>query len=173
MWRFIVFFENIDLSLEEGLVTGGHAEAYGKVILMNSLQSLQDSVGRGPFQILKLVGDFSFLFSKYVAWEFLLLKRCILFPHQEINKPWILNAASWKGNGLLSDWGWSPLWFMEDSYDFKNKLFARRTHLEFMNSSIFSGEGNSIWPYSLSCLCYRCKNKAAFQCREGLMTQSV
>lgn len=54
MWHFIVFFKNIDLSLEEGLVTGGHAEAYEKVILMNSLQCLQDSVGRRAFPNLEI-----------------------------------------------------------------------------------------------------------------------
>ena len=90
MWHFIVFFENIDLSLEEGLVThltGGHTETQEKVILINSLQCLQDSVGRRAFLNLEISRRFSFLFYKYVAWEFMLLKRCILLPYQEINKP--------------------------------------------------------------------------------------
>ena len=57
MWHFIVFFEHIDLSLEEGLVThltGGHTGAQEKVILMNSLQCLQDSVGRRAFLNLEI-----------------------------------------------------------------------------------------------------------------------
>lgn len=49
----------------------------------------------------------------------------------------------------------------------KNKLFIWRKHLEFINSSIYSGEGNSIWLYSLGFLCQRYKSKAAFQFRGG------
>lgn len=37
----------------------------------------------GHFQVLRLVGDFhSYLFLKSVGWEFMLLKRRLLFPYQ-------------------------------------------------------------------------------------------